>query len=325
MYTLFIMIPFMGFAVWMYMRNAKTMKNWEANNAHFRAGEFAARAGLQLVEGDPMYNLATTQIATMAKNVKGSEYDAEYRLRMVGQTYGRPTEIAVEYTQRQPILSNTIYTTFFGGITMQTQAPTGRFEIYRRVSTLGRFTGMTADAMNDVHRIFDTANLPKRSFGDPLLDERYVVESDDPNLPNQLRAVMNTFGTMDFVHIIGQPGSVLFKSSQMMQNMVFMKTEEILYAVASVVATLEGRPMPAMVAMGLVPGGVGPAALPPPQQGVYSPVAVPQMPAPPYQGQVAHGHVPAPGHAPMQQGYGVQGAPPQAPGVPVAARQPRPS
>jgi len=315
-YQMIIMVPVLAFAGYMMMRNMKRMKGWESSMAHYRAGELAPRVGMQLVNGDPSFNVATTNVGTVAKKYVGSKYDAEFHLQMVGQPYGHQTEFSIDYVIESNIGSTVA--SYFGAIHMKAAARVPRFELYRRISTMGNL-GLSADAMGAVQHVYDDANLPKVQFGDPMLDQRYVLQSEDPSIGPRIAQALQIFGTLDFVHIYSNDGGVTFRASTMMQNMTWMNFEQVLYGVACVVSAIEGRPLPAQMAMAQGPQGLPApqgviATAPPvpqgfaqPQLGQVPPLAPGQQPMayPPQQQPMAFGQAPQPpqGYAQPPQGY----------------------
>src|SRR5262249_883930 len=152
--------------------------------------------------------------------------------------------------------------------------------------------------------------------GDAMLDQRYMLDAEDPNCPRYLMGAMHAFAGCEFVHVTGAEGQITFHFSENALMMCMHQIGQILHGLASLACIFEGKPAPQILATSvaqpaqpaqLAPAGAAPPGTPqlaPGQPGMAPGQMMPQG-APP----------PQPGYAP-QQAYGAPQQPPPGYGPP---------
>ena len=226
-------------------------KKLATQHAHLRAAQLAPRLGLQLVEGDPEFNLAIQSVQSSVQNV-GSAGGfmkqiaktqlggtlGEFKLKMSGQPYGMPTELVLYCKQDyQPGVIENVTTTWFDlRLSVHAKVSLPPFDLRLRKEA----TGLEA------HRQGGAQPMPLGTFGDPLLDQRYIVEAIDATVPRRIATALGSLAPyLMYVHIVGEGNRISFVMTPTSVMASAMSFEPILHALASIAAVLEGRPLPA--------------------------------------------------------------------------------
>lgn len=227
-------------------------KKLATQHAHLRAGQLAPKLGLSLVEGDPEFNLAIQSVQPSVQNVGSAggfmkqiaktQFGGtlgEFKLKMSGRPYGMPTELVLYCKQDyQPGVIENVTTTWFDlRLSVHAGVSLPPFELRLRKEA----TGLEA------HRRDGAQPMPTATFGDPLLDQRYVIEAIDPALPRRIAAALGTLAPyLMYVHIVGEGNRISFVMTPTSVMASAMSFEPILHALAAIAAALEGRPLPAV-------------------------------------------------------------------------------
>lgn len=224
-----------------------------AQYAHMRAGELVPRLGLRLVEGNPAHNLVTESVQPAVQNatsarglltqVAAAELGGtlgEFKLHAVGQPYDTPAELVLYCRQElSPGLTCVTTTTWHDlRLTAHARAEVTPFELRLR----------TEHAELEARRADDAPRLPARAFGDPGLDQRYLIATPDPTLPRRLAGALAPLGQLAYVHLVGDGHQVSFVMTPASVNASALALEDVLRVVASIAALADGRPMPGVIA-----------------------------------------------------------------------------
>jgi hypothetical protein len=244
-----IVIALATFGFMFYMR-----RRLNTQFAHMTAGALAPRLGMQVVDGDPAFNLATMSVLPSVQNTGSargflSQMAAtsvggtlgEFKLRLAGQPYGSDAELVVYVRQDyQPGLTTNTTTTWSDvRLTVRARAAIAPFDLRLRKELTGLET----------RRHADEPRLPAQRFADPALDARYAIEAHDPRLPAALIGALAALPPhLIYVHVVGNERGVSFVMTPAAVNASAVSFEQILHALASVVALFEGRPMPGALA-----------------------------------------------------------------------------
>ncbi len=178
------------------------MKVTDRNYSEFRVGELAQRMGLQLVEGDPAFNMMQAQVSHNVSKAEAQgrglrkwlELDTaqETRVRMEGAPYGRPTQFLylarTKYADRVAVKFVTKELDCRLSIRVPVHLPP--FEIVLRRPVMGQ-------------KAKPEMGLPLQSFGDTELDARLVLSCADPRLGPALAPVAAHLAAHQFLHIRG--------------------------------------------------------------------------------------------------------------------------
>ncbi len=226
-------------------------KRLATQHAHLRAGQLAPQLGMQLVEGDPEFNLAIQSVQPSVQNIGSAggfvkqmaktQFGGtlgEFKLRMLGQPYGVPAELVLYCKQDyQPGMIENVTTTWFDlRLSVQTSMRLPPFDLRLRKET----TGLEAR---------EGEPLPLTTFGDPLLDQRYIIAASDPAVPRRIATALGALAPhLLYVHIVGDGARISFVMTPTSVMCSAMSFAPILHALVSIAAALEGRPLPAAAA-----------------------------------------------------------------------------
>jgi hypothetical protein len=221
--------------------------------AHMKAGEVAARLGMRLVEGNPEHNLVTQSVLPSVQNAssaKGLLHQVaatsvggtlgEFKMHMVGQPYGANAELVLYCREDyKPGFTENVTTTWSDlRLTIHARCPVAPFDLRLRKEMTGLET----------RRDDNDLRMPPQRFGNPLLDERFLLETPDPRVPAAIAAALGPLLTdLAYVHIAGSQNTISFLMTPGAVNSAAMGLEKILHALASIAAVFEGRPMPSAI------------------------------------------------------------------------------
>lgn len=245
MSTVLLLVVTLGatFGFMAYMR-----KRVGGQTAHLKAGVLAPRLGMRVVEGDPEHNLATMSVEPSARNtgsakgfVKqmavtqlGGDLGA-FRLVMAGATAeGAPTELVLSCRQDYEVgaFHDTIGTSYDLRLTVAARTTFPAFDIRLRAPRMGM----------EVASVFGAAPVPYASFGDPALDERFVIQCEDPTLARRIAPLLAPLLAQElYVHVVGTPGQISFVMTPASVNAAAFGFEATLGVLAQIGRALEGR------------------------------------------------------------------------------------
>lgn len=199
--TIVMMAVMGGLVVFFMFYNKKRMAAAEAQTANARAGELAQRMGLQLVQGDPMTNLAMARVLTQTN--KGEV--PEVHVRLEGSPGGRYTEL--EYYERTKVdtgfTSSTITTWLTAHLTVAVRSPFPAFEVVLK------------DAKYFASELKPKLVAPPTPFGDPALDKTLLLKTQDPRVAPVIAEPLRAVTAWGWVHIHGEDGKLTFHCTKM--------------------------------------------------------------------------------------------------------------
>lgn len=245
--TLLLMVVTIGatFGFMFFMKN-----RLNAQYAHMRAGEVAARLGMRLVEGDPSFNLVTMSVQPSVQNLSSaggflSQVAAtnvggtlgEFKLKAMGEPYGASAELVLYCRQDfAPGVTEHVTTTWYDlRLTVYARRSVAPFDLRLRSEAHGLET----------RRDCTKVQMPQQRFGAPELDGRFALECLDPTLPSWIAPALGLIPAhATYVHVTGEGNAISFVMTPASVNAAAMGIESMLHVLASIAALLEGRAMP---------------------------------------------------------------------------------
>ena len=177
----------------------KRMAKAETDSANSRAGALAATMGLQVVEGDPMTNLAMASYNNASK-----ANNEETRVVLEGSPGGRVTRLYYYHRQNtQTGFTSSTITTWIGAeVSVAVHAPFPEFEVVQRVP--GYFG----------EELTPKLAAPPHSTGDANVDAKLLVKTHDARAAHALASSLLTPATWGFVHIHGKDSKLTFYATK---------------------------------------------------------------------------------------------------------------
>lgn len=225
--------------------------------AHMRAGDVARRLGMQLVEGNPEHNLCTQAVLPSVGNIGTARGFlnqiaaahvggtlGEFKLRMAGEPWGTAAELVLYCREDlSPGLTHTTTTTWSDcRLTIYARTGVVPFELRLRQEAMGLETREHAE---------DEPRMPEQSFGDPALDQRFVIETWDPSLPRRIAGALAPIAqVLPYVHVVGTGNHVSFVMTPQSVMASAACFEGVLHALVGIAAIHEGRGLPGAPAVG---------------------------------------------------------------------------
>jgi hypothetical protein len=232
--------------------------------AHMRAGEVAQRLGMQLVEGNPAHNLCTQAVLPSVQNVGSARGFlnqiaatqvggtlGEFKLRMIGQPYGAAAELVLYCREDfQPGFTHNTTTTWSDcRLTIHARTAVVPFDLRLRQEMMGLETRERDD---------DEPRMPPQGFGDAALDQRFVIETYDPQLPRRIAGALAPIAhVLPYVHVVGAGNQVSFVMTPQTVMASAACFEQVLHALVSIAAIHEGRAVPGAMAAAPAPAPIG--------------------------------------------------------------------
>jgi hypothetical protein len=196
------LIPIVGLAAAAYMFWARK----RAGQAHdqqfsnYRAGELAQRLGLQLVAGDPNFNLFISYANVDVRRGPSDGKPVHIEIRMQGAPHGVPLELVYLYrVERESDFSTVTWRTWFDcHMSARAARPFPPFELISRNAPLGP--------------IAQTQPLGPQSTGNANADATYLVTTSEPGVAQVLGQAADGF--LPFansgVHLVGDGQQISF-------------------------------------------------------------------------------------------------------------------
>lgn len=228
-----MLLLFLGF--FFYQRRA--MAQSRIDNAAYVFRDFAARLGLQVVQGNPYQNLMFAQmdhsqakVAKVDRTLFTSEHTKESHLRAEGVVWDRP--YVFELYQRTDI--------------------EGEFNTTTTTSTFGAFLGaQIADHLPpfEVHvRNFESyaapnvqTSLPPQSSGNAALDEIFVIKCEDPSVAPALVPVLVPLMTEQGLHLVGGDGRLRAMGTRHTYGYLLASAEKLQRSLEHLACIAEGK------------------------------------------------------------------------------------
>lgn len=220
-------------------RQKKLIAAGDKMYAKFRLGEIAQRMRLAIQDGDPGFNLMMAHAHHQEKDlhhekgflgIRSDDGTKESRAVLRGAPNGRPTEFVYFFRTDFKVgaFENTTTYTFECRLSMQVARPFAPFEVVLRNPA----AGMESPPV---------LALPPVSFGDPLLDSKFVLMAADPRVGQAIAAALAPLANVGFLHIRACDQSVGYFATMSGSSMALYSIEQVQYALDQVAAILEGR------------------------------------------------------------------------------------
>ena len=237
-----ILLPLVAFVVvgLLLARQKKAIAAGEQMYANFRLGEVAQRMRLAIAQGDPRFNLMMahanhgTKDYTKKAGLLGSlseDGTKESRALLRGAPNGRPTELSCYHHTALDvgIYEKTYRHTFECRLSVQVGRPFAPFEVVLRNPA----AGMDSPPI---------MSLPAISFGDPLLDSKFMLFGADPRVGQAIAMALAPLASVGFLHIRACEQSIGYYATMMSSSVALYSIDQVQYALEQLAATLEGRP-----------------------------------------------------------------------------------
>lgn len=219
---IYLVVMLVGVAAFM-LWNKGRMKKYEAQSANARAGELAARMGLQLIEGDPMTNLMYAR--AIAQKSDGSV--PEVKVRMVGSPGGRATE--VNYYERVDVdagfTSTTVTSWITASVSVEVRSPFPEFEVL--LKDLGGYAAEVKPKLA----------APPHAPSDPGA-AKLVVKTHDARVVPVITESLKNMAAWGFVHVHGDGSRLTFHCTRLTATYLGI-ADQIHFALDEMAAALE--------------------------------------------------------------------------------------
>jgi hypothetical protein len=203
-----ILVPLIGLIVVAYflvMRQKRIATN-DQQYSNYRAGELAQRLGLQLVSGDPGFNLFIIHTDQQVLTGPTDNKPIDVNVRMAGSPQGVPLELIYVYNVTQQTGFDVIRreTLFDCRMIAHTRQPFPSFEVVSRTTAMGP--------------IQQVLPLPAVATGNPTVDAAYLVATGEPRVAQLLGTLLPGFAQLDQnrngIHLVGEGTSISFVMKQ---------------------------------------------------------------------------------------------------------------
>lgn len=194
---LLIVIPLVLGAYFIYGR--RRMAKYEVATAGSRAGELARTMGLQLIEGDPMFNL---RLASHTNHQKAN--NEETRVILEGTPDGRATRLNY-YHRRKSVRDGNktrVSTWISAEVSVAVHAPFLEFEILGK--NPGHYGSETKPKLA----------VPPTPSGDASVDAKLLIKTLDPRIAQVLAPVLAVPASWEYVHIHGKDNTISFHATK---------------------------------------------------------------------------------------------------------------
>lgn len=194
---LLIVIPVLLGAYLLYGK--KRMAKYETATAGSRAGALAQTMGLQLIEGDPMFNLRLADHTSRQKS-----NNEETRVILEGAPDGRATRLSY-YHRRKSVRDGNktrISTWITAEVSVAVHAPFSEFEILQKQP--GVYGSETKPQLE----------APLHPCLDASLDAKLLIKTHDPRVAQVLAPVLGVPASWEYVHIHGTDHKVTFHATK---------------------------------------------------------------------------------------------------------------
>jgi hypothetical protein len=239
-----VMLVVVGF---MYVRGMKLRAQTLQDNPQYGLGALAQRWQLQMLEGDPTYNLLINdrdaEVARAAPALVGMSADTAARTaRMAGQHRDHAVQFEFyDQTHVERGVLEIVYTRHYRcALSVAVRAAVPPFEIVLRNENQYLVTERKTQG-------------PEQSFGQFALDQVLRLYTPEPRLGPVVAPVVGALTAMTYVHVVGGDGVVRFEMSPLGTSYGVYYAETVLQTLLALADVLEGRP------------AVAPAPPPPPK------------------------------------------------------------
>ncbi|MBL8602373.1 MAG: hypothetical protein JNK72_10665 [Myxococcales bacterium] len=220
----------------MWFNGRRMRAQFLSDNPQYGLGVLAQRLGLQLVQGDPGYNLLVnnrdTQVAAAVPLIAGMTGNTPaVEALATGQHRGHPVRfVFYDQTRVEKGVLETVYTrTFSCSIEVGVAAAVPPFELVLRNE-------------NEYLRTEQRLDAPAQPFGHHALDPVLVLRSIEPRVAPVLAPVLGALMAMGYVHILGEGQSVRFVFTALGASTGLYYAETVLQVLLAIADVLEGKP-----------------------------------------------------------------------------------
>ncbi len=227
-----IMLVVVGF---MYVRGMKLRAQTLKDNPQYGLGALAARWQLQMLEGDPSYNLFLNDrdaaVARHTPPIAGMSGDTPaVGARMAGQHRDHPVQFEFyDQTHIERGVIETTYTRHFRCVlSVAVRAPFPPFEVTLRTENQYLTTERRVPG-------------PEVSFGQHALDAALKLVCADGRIGPMLAPVVGALTAMTYVHVVGENGAVRFEMTPLGAPYGTYYAETVLQVLLAVADVLEGK------------------------------------------------------------------------------------
>jgi hypothetical protein len=197
-----VFLPFLAFAfvAFMFYQRRVVAARQDQQYASYRAGELANRLGLQIVEGDPSFNLFISRAnAEIARGPRDGR-PVRVRVRLKGSRDGAPIELVYDFRwERETGVTKTTWRKWFDcRIVVEPREAFPEFEVRSRQAQPAPIAAIRA--------------LPPVSTGIPAIDQAYAVATKEPRLAVLLGQHLSGFDVLGAagVHLVGEGRTISF-------------------------------------------------------------------------------------------------------------------
>lgn len=227
-----IMLVVVGF---MYTRGLKLRAQTLKDNPQYGLGVLAQRWQLQMVEGDPSYNLFINsrdqEVAAATPALAGMSSDTPaHRARMVGQHREHPVQF--EFHDQTHVERGIIETTY-----------TRHYRCALSVGVHAAFPPFEITLRNENQYLVTERKtpLPEGRFNQPMLDQALRLYAADARVGPALAPVIGALCAMTYVHVVGDSGVVRFEMSPLGTSYGVYYAETVQQVLLAIADVLEGR------------------------------------------------------------------------------------
>ncbi len=189
---------------YLFFARKQAAQSHDQQFSNYRAGELAQRLGLQLVAGDPNFNLFIRQANVDVARGPSDSKPVHVEVRMQGAPQGVPLELVYLYrVERESGIATVTWRTWFDcRMSAQVARPFPPFELLSRSAPLGP--------------IAQTQALAPQPTGEPSADATYLVATAEPGVARLLGQIASGFATFanSGVHLVGDGQQVSFVMKQ---------------------------------------------------------------------------------------------------------------
>ncbi len=200
------LFPVVALAVvgFFFLKGRAAVANYDEQYANYRVGPLSQRLGLQLLQGDPSFNVFIRQANVDVQRGPKDNRPIHIEVRAQGAPQGVPLEFVYLYRVEQDTgFTQVTWRTWFEcRLSATTGQPFPPFEVISKNAPMGA--------------IAQTMALPPLPTGNPAVDASYLVTTQEPGLAQLLGELLPAFATYQNagVHLVGDGTSISFKMHQ---------------------------------------------------------------------------------------------------------------
>lgn len=223
-------------------------KRLDTQYAHLKAGALASRLGMQMTKGSPEHNLCTMSVYPSANNLKSG---AGWGKSMLASSFGGNIGVfELHMGNSQAELSLYAKEDMQLGVYRQRTTTAHDLRLTRFARIPSPFVLYLRNPMQgmEIQRPVE-AGMPMQSFGDPRLDQMFVIEAHDPSVPQRIRPIVEQMMELSlYAHVDGSPRGISWVMTPAAVNYSSMYFEKLLPMLGQMASALEGRPVLARIA-----------------------------------------------------------------------------